>query len=83
MQFLADLLAIPVERPEITETTALGAAYLTGLQAGLYANASEMAQNWARDQLFEPSMAADERDDRYAGWRDAVRRTRTSTESCS
>ena len=81
MQFLADLLAIPVERPEITETTALGAAYLTGLQAGLYANASEIAENWARDRLFEPRMAADERDDRYAGWRDAVRRTRTSTES--
>jgi len=83
MQFLADLLAIPVERPEITETTALGAAYLAGLQAGLYANASEMAENWARDRLFEPSMAADERDDRYAGWRDAVRRTRTSTGSYS
>tara|TARA_Y100000766_G_C18831688_1_gene568383 strand:- start:449 stop:1069 length:621 start_codon:yes stop_codon:yes gene_type:complete len=81
MQFLADVLAIPVERPKITETTALGAAYLAGLQAGLYADASEIAKNWARDRLFEPRMAADERDGRYAGWRDAVRRTRTSTKS--
>ena len=81
MQFLADMLAIPVERPEITETTALGAAYLAGLQAGVYADASEIAGNWARDRLFEPNMTAGERDARYDGWRDAVLRTRTSTES--
>ncbi len=81
MQFLADMLAIPVERPEITETTALGAAYLAGLQSDVYADASEVAENWARDRLFEPNMTADERDSRYAGWRDAVRRTRTPTES--
>ena len=77
MQFLADMLDTPVERPIVTEITALGAAYLAGLQAGVYADATKLSENWARDRLFEPNMSTDERDQRYDGWLDAVRRTRT------
>jgi glycerol kinase len=77
MQFLADALAIPVERPVVAETTTLGAAYLAGLASGLYRSCDEVARNWRRDRLFEPAMSADEREERYAGWRDAVRRTLT------
>ncbi|PPR64854.1 MAG: Glycerol kinase [Alphaproteobacteria bacterium MarineAlpha4_Bin2] len=78
MQFLADILAIPVERPVITEITALGAAYLAGLQAGIYTDLKNISENWAQDRFFEPSMSTDERDQRYSGWCDAVQRTRTS-----
>jgi glycerol kinase len=78
MQFLADTLSIPVERPVITETTALGAAYLAGLQAGVYADAAEIGGNWERDLVFEPRMGEKERNTRYAGWQDAVARTRTT-----
>jgi glycerol kinase len=77
MQFLADALAIPVERPVISETTTLGAATLAGLAVGLYRSTDEAASRWRRDRLFEPAMGDDERESRYAGWRDAVRRTLT------
>ena len=80
MQFLADTLSIPVERPVITETTALGAAYLAGLQAGVYADAAEIGENWERDMVFEPRMGEKERNTRYAGWQDAVARTLTTTD---
>ena len=80
MQFLADTLSIPVERPVITETTALGAAYLAGLQAGVYADAAEIGGNWERDLVFEPRMGEKERNTRYAGWQDAVARTLTTTD---
>jgi glycerol kinase len=76
MQFLADTLALPVERPEVTETTALGAAYLAGLASGLWGSVEEIAQNWRRERLFEPRMAAAERAQLYDGWRDAVDRVR-------
>jgi glycerol kinase len=78
MQFLADTLSIPVERPVITETTALGAAYLAGLQAGVYADAAEIGENWKRDMVFKPRMGKKERNARYAGWQDAVMKTRTT-----
>jgi glycerol kinase len=78
MQFLADTLSIPVERPVITETTALGAAYLAGLQAGVYADAAEIGENWKRDMVFKPRMGKKERNARYAGWQDAVVKTRTT-----
>ncbi len=78
LQFLADVLDIPVERPPITETTVLGAAYLAGMQAGLYPSPDEMAEAWQCDARFEPAMDAAERTRRYAGWQDAVRRVRTS-----
>ncbi|MEL0019018.1 MAG: FGGY-family carbohydrate kinase, partial [Rickettsiales bacterium] len=78
MGFVADILDLPVERSAIVETTALGAAYLAGLQAGLYADISEMAENWACDMRFESSMKEQDRSQRYAGWLDAVARTRTN-----
>ncbi|HYV88225.1 MAG TPA: glycerol kinase GlpK [Candidatus Polarisedimenticolia bacterium] len=78
MQFLADMLDIPVERPVVTETTALGAAYLAGLKAGLWSSTGDIASHWQRDHLFEPAMKAAERDKLYAGWKDAVQRVRRS-----
>jgi glycerol kinase len=77
MQFLADILDAPVDRPTVLETTALGAAYLAGRQAGVYPDLDDFAKAWALERRFEPRMAADERDRRYAGWQDAVRRTLT------
>jgi glycerol kinase len=76
MQFLADILDLPVERPEVTETTALGAAYLAGLKAGLFRSMEDIARRWRRDRLFEPRMAEGERERLYAGWQDAVARVR-------
>ncbi|MFN3613451.1 MAG: glycerol kinase GlpK [Rubrimonas sp.] len=75
MQFLADILGAPVERPVVTETTALGAAWLAGMRAGVYPLQDEFARSWALDRRFEPSMGAAERERKYAGWRGAVRRT--------
>ena len=77
MQFLADVLAVPVERPAITETTALGVAWLAGLQAGLHAGLEDIAALWRGSQRFDPAMAEDKREQLYAGWRDAVRRVRS------
>lgn len=75
MQFLADVLALPVERPKIMETTALGAAFLAGLKAGLYSSTDDIAAIWARDARFEPRMASGARDELLRGWRKAVERT--------
>ena len=77
LQFLADILGIAVERPPVIDTTALGAAYLAGLQAGLYPAPKDMKQHWRAEARFEPAMAEDERSRRYAGWLDAVARTRS------
>ncbi len=74
MQFLADILAIPVDRPVIAETTALGAAYLAGLHAGFYSSLEDIAGRWRRADRFEPAMAGAERDRLIAGWRRAVGR---------
>ncbi len=78
MQFLADILDLPVERPVVTETTALGAAYLAGLQAGLFKSTADIAKRWQRDRLFEPRMQADQREALYAGWQAAVARVRSN-----
>ena len=78
-QFLADILALPVERPAVTETTALGAAYLAGLEVGLYPSLAAIASQWQCQRRFEPQMDQDRRDTLYAGWRDAVRRTLSTT----
>ncbi len=78
MQFLADMLGTPVERPTVTETTALGAAYLAGLHTGFFDGLAAIAGQWRRDRLFEPAMGADERETRYAGWRAAVARVRSA-----
>lgn len=73
-QFLADVLQIPVLRPKVIETTALGAAFLAGLGAGLYASLDDIAGRWALDRCFEPRISGDQADALYAGWTDAVRR---------
>jgi glycerol kinase len=78
MQFLADMLASPVDRPVVMETTALGAAYLAGRQAGICPDLEGFAGQWRLELRFEPCMAAETRAKRYAGWKDAVRRTLTA-----
>ena len=78
LQGLADILGAPVDRPKVLETTALGAAWLAGMRAGLYPGPAEFARTWALDRRFEPAMDAERREERYAGWRDAVRRTLTT-----
>jgi glycerol kinase len=77
LQGLADTLGAPVDRPKVLETTALGAAWLAGMRAGLYPGPAEFARSWALDRRFEPRMEAGRREEAYAGWRDAVRRTLT------
>ena len=78
LQRLADILGAPVDRPQVLETTALGAAWLAGHAAGVWPGQSEFAEAWRLDRRFEPQMAADLRDRRLALWHDAVRRTLTN-----
>jgi glycerol kinase len=78
MQFLADILAAPVDRPVVMETTALGAAYLAGHAAGVCPDPETFAASWRLDRRFEPRLDAATRERKWAGWRDAVARTRTS-----
>jgi glycerol kinase len=75
MQFLADILAAPVDRPFELETTAVGAAYLAGQAAGLYPDIETFAAHWTAERRFEPAIGAQERSERYRGWKDAVART--------
>ena len=75
MQFLADILNAPVDRPQVLETTALGAAYLAGLQKGLFPPPHEFAGSWKCDKRFTPSLAEEIRVRKYNGWKDAIRRT--------
>ncbi|MDH3333551.1 MAG: glycerol kinase GlpK [Gammaproteobacteria bacterium] len=79
LQFLSDVLNIPVERPENVESTVLGAAYLAGYQAGVVSSPDAIAKLWKRDALFEPKMKADRRERLLAGWNDAVRRVRSES----
>ena len=81
MQCLADILGVPVERPQINETTALGAAYLAGLQAGLYRDLAQIASHWQRQQRFTPGMPEAQRARLYAGWLSAVQRVRSAPPS--
>jgi glycerol kinase len=76
MQFQADLLGVPVVRPKITETTALGAAYLAGLAVGFWSSPEEVAGNWQVDRRFEPHMSRAEATDRMGLWAQAVARSR-------
>jgi glycerol kinase len=76
MQFQADILDVPVQRPAVTETTALGAAYLAGLAVGFWRDTSELAANWSAERTFEPQMSAERREMLYDGWRRAVERAR-------
>jgi glycerol kinase len=73
LQFQANLLGIPVIRPLVTETTALGAAYLAGLAVGVYQNTDELASQWHVDRTFVPTMSRDQAQDLMAGWQRAVR----------
>ena len=75
MQFLSDVLGAPVDRPQVLETTALGAAWLAGMAAGVYPDRDTFAAQWARDVRFDPVMERGEADRLYAGWKDAVGRT--------
>ena len=76
LQFQADLLGVPVRRPVVAETTALGAAYLAGLAVGYWKDTADVARNWALDREFTPRMAPAERDRRYLSWQKAVGRCR-------
>jgi len=78
LQRLADTLGVAVERPVVAETTALGAACLAGLENGFFDGLDGFAQTWQCAARFEPDMSADERETRYAGWLDAVRRVRSA-----
>jgi glycerol kinase len=80
MQFQADLLGVPVVRPVVTETTALGAAYLAGLAVGYWKNQAEIAKQWKTDQRFEPTMKAAQRKGLMAGWNRALERTKGKSE---
>lgn len=74
-QFQADILDTAVVRPKVSETTALGAAYLAGLATGFWSSREEIANQWAIDARFEPTMAAADRERRYGGWKKAVQAT--------
>ncbi len=76
MQMQADILGTAVARPAVTETTALGAAYLAGLGIGFWQTPEEIAAQWAVDRIFTPQMSADQRETLYAGWKQAVARVR-------
>jgi glycerol kinase len=76
-QFQADILGIPVVRPVITETTALGAAYLAGLAVNFWRSEKEISSQWREDKRFEPNMRKGERERLYEGWKEAVARARS------
>ncbi|MCY0889241.1 MAG: FGGY-family carbohydrate kinase, partial [Alicyclobacillaceae bacterium] len=79
MQFQSDLLGAPVERPQVLETTALGAAYLAGLAVGFWTSRSEIEKHWHAAQTYMPNGDAAWRTSRYAGWQKAVAATRAFT----
>ncbi len=75
LQFQADQLGVPVRRPVVAETTALGAAYLAGLAVGYWQGLDDVRRNWALDREFSPAMSAEARERGYQGWRKAVARS--------
>jgi glycerol kinase len=78
MQFQADILGIPVVRPNLVETTAAGAAFLAGLGVGFWGDPEELGRSWRQERLFEPKMDGARRDELYEGWRKAVRQVLTA-----
>ena len=76
MQTQADILGVPVVRPKVTETTALGAAYLAGLAVGYWDSIEQIAKQWKAERTFEPTISADERQTKLARWKEAVERSR-------
>ena len=77
VQFLSDVLGITVERPQVTETTALGVAFLAGLRVGMYESLEQISELWQSEQQFNPEMGQDNREKLYSGWLDAVSRVRS------
>jgi glycerol kinase len=75
MQFQSDQLGVPVVRPRVTETTALGAAYAAGIAVGYWASKAELVRNWGVDKRWQPQMAAAERSRLYGAWQKAVQRS--------
>jgi glycerol kinase len=75
MQFQSDLLNVPVVRPRVSETTALGAAYAAGLAVGFWSGLAELRRNWEEDKTWQPKMAAEEREKYYREWKKAVEHT--------
>jgi glycerol kinase len=75
MQFQADLLGIPVVRPQVTETTALGAAYLAGLACGTYGGLDELASHWKAERVFHPTLSRDRAAELMRNWEHAVAQT--------
>ena len=78
MQFQADLLGIPVVRPQVIETTALGAAYLAGLAVGVYRDTEQLAALWQVQREFQPTLPRERAQELMAGWERAVRQTTAS-----
>jgi len=76
MQFQADVMGVPVRRPKVLETTALGAAYLAGLATGFWKDRRQIAKNWQEDRYFEPAISEAKREELYRGWQRAVERAR-------
>jgi glycerol kinase len=81
MQFQADLLDVPVVRPAVQETTALGAAYLAGLAVGYWRNLAEIASQWKVDRRFEPAMKQGQREKMRTTWSKALERSKAWEES--
>jgi len=81
MQFQSDILGVPVDRPKVTETTAMGAAFLAGLAVGFWKDKAEIAKKWNVDRTFQPAMAAEARELKYKGWKKAVERSRAWEDS--
>jgi glycerol kinase len=75
MQFQADMLSVPVIRPKVAETTALGAAYAAGMAVGFWENFDELRANWGIDKEWQPHIDSAKRESLYAGWKKAVTRT--------
>jgi glycerol kinase len=75
MQFQSDILGVPVIRPKVAETTALGAAYAAGLAVGFWKNVEDLRANWAKDKEWKPMMESGKREVMYKGWKKGVTRT--------
>jgi glycerol kinase len=75
MQFQSDILGVPVIRPKVSETTALGAAYAAGLATGFWNNLDDLRTNWQVDKTWHPHMKAEQRQNLYQGWLKAIERT--------
>jgi glycerol kinase len=76
MQLQADLLGVPVVRPKVNETTALGAAYAAGLATGFWTSLDELRKHWKVDKKFEPVMSAEKREEMYGGWKKAIEKAK-------